>query len=393
MKLTRDEVLNEILKIKSKNILLELPTGFGKTKLAIEKTKSLDVKTVLLVVSRIVHKDNWMKEFDKWWKDRNVLITMTTYASLHKYAGKYDVVLFDEAHHLSERCRDIFKGFKYKYCILLSATISQSLKDELNILFNDLYVYKKSLRDAIDNKILPDPLIYFIPLDLNDKLPTEFYVVNPKAKGKTIESSYALRWQYIKQKMHPVKIYCTQKQYNAELDNKIKWLKDRFMMSKNQAIKFRWLQLCNKRLKWLSDKKISYVQKLLFNLNDCRTLTFCGSIEQTEFFGKYCINSKNKDSLNNLKLFNDHKINHITSCNMLNEGVNLSDCQIGIYANLNSSDILIKQKTGRLLRHKKPVIIIPYFRGTREEEIADKMKENYNPKLIRITNDISDIKI
>lgn len=67
--------------------------------------------------------------------------------------------------------------------------------------------------------------------------------------------------------------------------------------------------------------------------------------------------------------------------------VNLVNCRVGVYATLNSSDRMITQKLGRLLRHPNPVIIIPYFVKTRDEEIVAKMLENYNPELVTtITN-------
>ena len=58
---------------------------------------------------------------------------------------------------------------------------------------------------------------------------------------------------------------------------------------------------------------------------------------------------------------------------------------------INSSDKLIIQRTGRLLRHPKPCIIIPYWKNTREEEIVNKMKENYNPLLIKVIHNINEI--
>lgn len=73
--------------------------------------------------------------------------------------------------------------------------------------------------------------------------------------------------------------------------------------------------------------------------------------------------------------------------------MNLVDCQVGIYANLNSSDTIVKQRMGRLLRHKNPVLVVPYFVGTRDEELANKMLENYNPKLVTVINDYKEIKI
>ena len=73
--------------------------------------------------------------------------------------------------------------------------------------------------------------------------------------------------------------------------------------------------------------------------------------------------------------------------------MNLVNCQVGIYANLNSSDTIVKQRMGRLLRHKNPVLIVPYFVGTRDEELVGKMLVNYNPKLVTVINDYKKIKI
>lgn len=78
---------------------------------------------------------------------------------------------------------------------------------------------------------------------------------------------------------------------------------------------------------------------------------------------------------------------------MLNEGMNLVNCRVGIYANLNSSEIIVKQRLGRILRHKNPIIIIPYYKGTREEELVNKMLEDYNPELIKVINNPYEITI
>ena len=54
---------------------------------------------------------------------------------------------------------------------------------------------------------------------------------------------------------------------------------------------------------------------------------------------------------------------------------------------------MIKQKLGRLLRHEDPVIIIPYYKYTRDEEIVKKMCEDYNPELIQTINNLSELKL
>jgi superfamily II DNA or RNA helicase len=389
---TREEVLEEVKAIKNNNVLLTLPTGYGKSRSAIERVKHLskNKKTLLIVVPRNVLKTTWMEEITKWWADCQLQITFTTYVSFPKYAGKWDFVIFDEAHHLSERCREALCSYTIDNAILLSATVKRDFKEELKEAFDNLYYYNISLREAINNEVLPDPLVYLLPLTLDNKVPSEIIIKNPKAKGRMIECSWATRWNYIRQKNNPVKIYCTKAQYLQDLNGQIEWFKKR---RGNEVMKARWLKLCGDRLKYLSDSKVSVVLEILLHCSKHRTLTFCNSIEQTELLGKFCINSKNKQSNTYLEYFNNGTIDHITACNMLNEGCNLSNCRIGIYANLNSSETIIKQRTGRLLRHKNPIIIIPYYKNTREEELVNKMLEDYNPELVKTINFISEIQL
>lgn len=388
--MTREQVLEDIKTIPNKNILLTFPTGFGKSRNAIERVKHLsrNNNTLLIVVPRNVLKVNWTEEINKWWKNCKLNITFTTYVSFPKYKGTWDFVIFDEAHHLSERCREALCDFNIKHSILLSATVKKELKEELKEVFDDLYYYDISLRKAINNNILPDPTVYLLPLELDNKIPNERIINNPKAKGKIIYSSWAERWNYLKIKNNPVHIFCTQSQYVLNLDKKIDWFKKKRHI---ESFRNKWLRLCGDRLKYLSDCKIPTVLKILEHCNSERTLTFCNNIEQTQKLGEYCINSKNKESLRNLRLFNLGTITHITACNMLNEGCNLVNCRIGIYANLNSSETIIKQRVGRILRHPNPIIIIPYYKGTREEEIVKKMIEDYNSQLIKIIHNVEEI--
>ena len=395
--MTREDMLREILSLKGSNWLLELATGTGKSKMALGKIKSLHNGkagyTLLIVVPRNVHKQNWADEIKKWWPDNNLIIDYTTYVSFPKYKGTWDFVIFDECHHLSERCREALCDFEIGHSVLLSATVSRALKDELREVFDGLVSYKKDLRDVIEEEILPDPRVYLWPLTLKYDFPTEIIIKNPKAKGKVMECGWSERWNFIRQNVYPVKINCTEFQYHGDLCSQIEYWKKRYARSKSEIAKNKWLRLCADRLKWLSDKKVKYLHQLLPSLIKLRTLTFCNSIEQTELLGEYCINSKNANSEQYLEDFNSGKIDHITACNMLNEGMNLVNCQVGIYANLNSSEAIIKQRMGRLLRHPNPVIIVPYFKNTREEELVQKMLEDYNPELVTIISHIKDIKV
>lgn len=395
--MTREEVRKEVLSIPNSHVLLELPTSFGKTKLGLDRMVSVLGKKkspkILIVIPRLVLVENWKDEFKKW-KLEHLLkyVTFSTYVSVPKHVGKWDVVIFDECHHLSERCQEALEHYSISHCIALSATVKKELKGNIQAVFPNIYCYKVSMKEAIDEGILPDPRVYLIPLTLATGVPTETIIKNPKGVGN-IETSWATRWSVLNQKKFKVTIYCTQQQYMEDLDKQIEWFKGKYMRTRSDIFKNKWLKLCGDRLKWLSSKKNTYMKTLLDLLDKERTLTFCSSIEQTEELGENCINSKNKTSSKILQAFNEGKVNHITACNMLNEGMNLVNCRVGLYANLNSAENIIKQRLGRILRHEDPIIIIPYYKGTREEELVKTMLEDYNPKLVTVVNSLNELKL
>lgn len=173
------------------------------------------------------------------------------------------------------------------------------------------------------------------------------------------------------------------------MSSSIDWYKRR-AMSGNRIFKNQWLHKCGDRLKWLSDQKVQVTKNILSHLADNRVLTFCTSIGQSEDIGN-SINSRVGTA--NLDSFNEGKINHITAVGMLDEGCNIVNCQVGVFNMLNSSERLATQRIGRILRHKNPVIIIPYFKNTRDAEIVDKMLAGYNTELISVVHNIKDITI
>lgn len=388
----REEVRGEILRMDNPHLLLELPTSYGKSKIALEilgKRVTVD-KKILIVIPRLVLINNWKDEFKKWgYEEYLPSVTFVTYVSLPKKIGEWDLVIFDECHHLSERCQECLQYFNIHNSILLSATVKRELKRMLPYLFSGLGVYKVKIKEATEEGVLPDPRVYLIPLSLDNTQPNCTIVKN-KSKGNPLVIPYSDRWKYAKVKNRTIIIQCTQLQYYNDMTKLIEWYKKR---TYREMFRNLFLQKSGIRLKWLSDQKTSFVKLLLEKLSNERTLTFCNGIPHTEELGTYCINSNNKESQVILGLFNTGKINHITACNMLDEGMNLYDCRVGIYATLNSSERMITQKLGRLLRHDDPVIIIPYYKGTRDEEIVKKMCEDYNESLITVINDLTELKL
>ena len=379
--MTREEIHDLALsKVDmTKYMILELITGFGKSKLAIDLINHICDRvfrndecptTILILVAKTVHKQTWRDEIEKWGGIKSDYITIECYESLHKYKNAYfDIVVCDEVQHLSEARIDILETIHINESFIgLSATIKKDMRDYF-IYNHKAEVIKCGLKEAVEDEVLPEPTVYLLPLTLDNSI-CKYRI---KRFGKEVTT--------------------TQKGYYDSVSSLIEWYKNKYFNSRNERMKNLWLSTAGKRLKWCAEQKEALVLSLLDKFRNYKTLTFCSSIEQSERLGKYNITSKNKDSVKNLEMFNLNKIKHITACNILNEGVNLTNCRIGIFCNLNSSEIVVKQRVGRILRHKSPIIIIPYFKDTREEELVQKMIEEYSEKSKIIINNMNDIKI
>ena len=389
--MTREKVYTECLtKLeKSDFLLLELATGFGKTRNAIllinhlVETKYQGKHTsMLLLVAKTVHKQTWKDEFEKWGGINVDDLTIECYESLKKHEYEsFDFVVMDEAHHLnSDKRLDLFSTLTYGNVIGLSATIPKKLKQYFQYEYA-AEVVTCSIVDAIEDEVLPEPQIILYPLQLDNTRSTESIEVNPKAKGEPYYGMYNELWKYRKMKVHAI-ISCTPRQRVNEYNSQILYEKNRYMRTRQDFLKNKWLFDCGERIKYLANLKNNIVLSILQRLEKERTITFCKTIEQADILGKYSIHSKNKDSDTIYNNFNAKKINHIVSVNVLNEGANLVDCKYAIFANYSSSEICSAQRVGRSLRHKSPVIILPYYETTREEEIVNTMIESFKEESI-----------
>ena len=405
--MTREEIYTQCVEkiAKTNCLLLEAATGTGKTKCSIDLVNYLLSSkwytnkkqiNILILVAKRVHKQTWKDEIDKWGGINHptayINICMECYESLKNHCKeRWDIVLADEVHHIGSDARlELFKTVSFGYFIGLSATIPQKLKQLFRYRYHS-EVVSCDIIEAIEDEILPEPQILLFPLILDNRNPTESWEVNPKAGGKIVYGEYKDYWKLKRQRVHAF-ISMTQKQKLMEYDKLIAWEKNKYMQTRHEGMKQSWLFHSGKRLEFLAYCKNQIVSDILRKLDKHRTITFCKTIEQSELLGRNCIHSQNKDADSIYDDFNKKKINHITAVNILNENANLVDCQYGIFANISSSEICIPQRLGRLLRHKNPVVIIPYYVNTREEEVVkDKMIVNFKKESIKVIHSIQEI--
>ena len=382
---------------------MELATGTGKTRLSLMLSNHLlesqwyqqaKVINILIMVAKRVHKQTWTDEIEKWGginhPTASINICKECYESLHKHCDEHwDIIILDECHHIGSQARmDALKTIKYGYIIGLSATIPRNIKAFFRFNYHS-QVVSCDIIEAIDSEVLPEPTILLFPLQVESSRVSEVLELHPKAPGPVVHCDYKDLKKYKFKNVH-VLCNCTQEQKLREIDSLISWFKSKAMTG-NQAMKQTWLYFCGKRLEFLADCKLQWVKLILHHLDKERTITFCKTISQTEQLGKNCIHSQNKDATKVYDDFNNKKIHHITAVNILNENANLVDCKYAIFANLSSSEVVIPQRIGRSMRHKQPVIIFPYYKGTREEEILQKMLEGFNKDFIKVIHSIKEI--
>lgn len=317
----RNHITQRVLDSKKDNIVLELPTSFGKTALALRKLEhNFNILTqILIVIPRNVLIQNWKDEFVKWgYADMLDNVTFTTYVSLPKHAGQWDIVVFDEAHHLSERCQEALQSFKVSHSLFLSAILKQEHKEFIRTWCRkDVEFINVSTRKAIDDNVLPDPKIILIPLRLDAaKQDILFEKSKPKHGEKPLVIPYEQKWKYRSYK-GALSYRCSQRQYYNEISGLIDWYKRKNF---NPVMKNIWLHKCGQRLQWLSMTKLPFTVKIVNKVvaRHSRFVVFCNTIPESQALHVPMVNSK--IGTENLERFNNKEINSLAAVNILNEG-------------------------------------------------------------------------
>ena len=410
--MTREELQIQSLSLikQSNRVALQWCTGLGKSKIAIDMANYLADKefkeheepfNVLLVVAETAHKSNWKMEFDRWGLKTNNIV-MECYASLKKYRNSYwDLVIFDEAHHLGSDLRmDVLTELHAQNIILLSATLPDQVMQAVTEVFGEFVTSKVTLKEAIEWGILPQPKVYLIPLTLDSTYPncTIIEEWGKKEKRVTYKCKFHERWEYVRNKnKYPnvtLEISCTQQQKYDYLSDQFEYWRSQFFRTRQEFIKNKWLQVGSQRKRFLGESKTDAVRLLLHKIQNKRFICFCTSIEQAELLGgKNAIHSKKDNSLDIIDDFNTKKIDNLFAVGMLQEGQNLTDIEAGVIVQLDGQERAFVQKFGRSLRATDPIQFIFYYKGTRDTEYLENVLEGINEEYITEVDNLIDLEL
>ena len=266
--------------------ILNLCPRFGKIRTSIHALNKLKPKSVLIAYPDNKIKDSWQADFEELGFDDSI-VTYTTHLSLKKYANKkFDVVIIDEIHLLSEAqievCKDLLDINEQVLGLTgtLSSWTERTLRDDLHLHVLATYPIEK----AIEEGVIVDYEIHVIRVPL-DKTKLNKYGAKTKTEKKQFDD---LTWVINK-------------------------------MDRDGANTM-FMRLARMRIIQSSLAKINATKKLLTKHKDERVLVFCGTTKVADSLGVPSYHSKSSEK-EMFQKFAEGEGNHLAVVKIGNTGI------------------------------------------------------------------------
>lgn len=341
------EALNSWL--KTRRGIIVLPTGAGKTLIALKAISKLKVPTIVIVPT-IDLIDQWYSSINDHLgiqagrvgggyneiKGVTIITYDSAYARIEEIGNKFYFVVFDEVHHLpSEGYSQIAEMLVSPYRLGLTATPQR--QDGRHILLPKLVgpvVYQISVSE-LSGKYLAEFDIKKIYVELTDE-EEQLY----KMYRKTFENFL--------------------KEAKIRLDSLESFHRLLRLAGKNPKAREALLAWHNAvKIAVNSESKIQKLKELLIKLRDEKILIFTRDVEMAykvskEFLIPVITYKTPKDERNEiLRKFKDNTYKVIVTSNVLDEGVDVPDASVGIVLGGYGSSRQMIQRLGRILRKKQ----------------------------------------
>lgn len=339
---------------------LAIATGVGKTKIAIDALNLLyteDCRCLLVVPTENLRDKNWKEECEKWDSMKVYSrLARECYVNLSKIKGqKFDLVILDEAHCITENNSEFFKNNQISRVLALTATPP---KDRVK--FNLL------------NSIAPIIFEYTLENGIKDGIITPF-------KIKVVDLVLDNKDKYVKAGSKAKPFLQTEEAQYSYLD---KLVTKSYFTERKDATKF--ALLARMRFIYNIKSKTKLAQYIIDNyMKDERSLIFAGRIEQAEELCKETYHSKTNDT--NLSKFQEQKIQKLSCVQALNQGINIPNVDSAIITQLKSKDHHVIQQIGRVVRWREDHIAniwVLRLLNTVDEDWVNAALAGFDPSLI-----------
>lgn len=374
----KDYIQTYIASNNNPYILAECYTGFGKTRIGVNRIKFLATFNPYLVVNIVVPKehlaDSWKEACSTIYQQyplvRIQIFIINSY-TMNNNNNNCDLLIIDEVHRALNDASEYFSNAigmsKFKSALFLTATLKPSYQEylikELKKLDKELVKYTVSLYWGWKAGLVNDTKIYNVPISLSLSEKGEYIRANDEIRK--YQSYFAQFSVY-----SPYELIRPHKRNERERIARALNQKEGQVMGSLM----KWQKAINTRKSVVHNCANKYNVTLeLLNIIKEKTLVFCGSIDFSnliESVDNYAIayhsklSAKEKKSV--LEQFHSNRKPHLISIKALNEGFDVPDCQRAIRTTYNSNEVDFIQQLGRVIRFdennpdKQPMMINLY---------------------------------
>lgn len=330
-----------------------LSTGFGKCKVAIDVIKRLrsetsdDLKILILVNSQTLRDKNWHSEFNNWHLDtKNV--TLECFQKMYKVSGQeFDLVISDEFDFsLTPNYMNFYRNNKIKYFLGLTGFIPENKLEYCSSIAPIICRY--DLSNAQEEGVLnKSSLVYCSYLLDSDKNIKVEYKDKKSGDAKFFYTSETEQYNFWDSKVKS--LFRKQMQLKGVLKSKGKLepsqYKELVKLPKqimNASIK-RGNILASSASSIKRTKEI--VQRILDKDLKNKVIVFCKYTKDAKQVCENFVDKSNIDSL--LDKFSKGEIRAISTCKMIDRGVNVKGANHIVLQSYTSSQTDFFQRHGR----------------------------------------------
>lgn len=380
MEISREGIQEIALEITlgHKRCGLGISMGVGKTRIALQHLikNYHPVCKYLVVVPKNAVIDSWNDEMEKmadqfkdlsdeyYEIDLEVIkqqIVFVNYRSINKLdPSHYNLIYLDECHNLLFSHEEFLKNYNGKILGLTGTPPVNKGSEKYSMVHKYCpIVYKFSVDDATDSKILNDYKIVIHQLELS-KLPT---LQKKNKSGGVWYTSEFKDYGYLNRRCQEA------------------------MSGKQQQM------AAIMRMRGLMEytTKEEYLKGILKNISS-KCIIFANTHKQADRVCKHSYHSGNPKSEENLELFSDGRIDKLSSVLQLSEGISIPNLRQGIIMHAYGNNRKSAQRIGRLLRlspDQTATCHILCYKDTQDEKWVSNALKDFDQNKIEYYNPLN----
>lgn len=377
---------------------LDLSPRFGKSKMALDRTKENEKVTIIYPLTQ--NRETWKKEADKW-KAEAIDIKYLTFNSALRHLGSCDFLIIDEFHMLSKALLKKIRKLKFKRVLAISGSVSEQTAKDIYFWLRIPIVGVYPLEQAIKDGLVADYRIECVPVSLDNKKKNveikwkkgSFYKTEREAydyyearfnENKTAEDKLKAEIKELKEKYNLMMVDIGILSNTPGTENAVDELvaesnKLNFdIQTKVEAMEnFNFIKMiyASKRMNLIynSESKVDKTKELIEERKNDRCIIFTKRADVADSLTDKTYHSKNRDK----EAFNDFiegNIDHMGVIDMVSVGTEIPRVHYSIIQAYDSNPENLIQKINRTTTfeydnpEKIAYVKIVYLQGTKDEE-------------------------